>query len=114
VRKTTEVFASSADADIPPVLIGQSWLDFPVIGALLWGLFIGLQSRAFSHLSERLTQSPNKIALTVLASMIIALPINSGSLDFTFSTDIIILTLLLGLVFHPQNLISYHQRESNP
>lgn len=99
VRITTEAFASSADADIPPGLIGQSWLDFPVVGALMWGVFIGIQSWLLNRWASRVTHSPAKVVFVVLLSIVIALPINSGSLDFTFSVDIIVLVLLMAFFF---------------
>ena len=114
VRKTTKVFTSSAEADIPPGLIGQSWLDFPVLGAFLWGVFIGLQALFVNRLSSRLIQSPSKISLIVLASVIIALPINTGSLDYTFTVDIMMLVLLLGVLFRSVSSKSCHQLVGTP
>ena len=99
VRTTTEVFTHKDDADLPPGLIGQSWLDLPVLGSFFWGLFIGLQCRLLNSWARNFRPSPAKIALMVLLSFIIALPLNTGSYDFTFSIDIIVLALLMLIVF---------------
>lgn len=103
VRITTEAFASKGDADIPPGLIGQSWLDFPVLGAVLWGLFIGAQSRLLDCWASRFARTPSRVVFVVLMSLVIALPINSGSLDFSFSIDIIFLVILIMLFFRARD-----------
>lgn len=99
VRITTKAFASENDADIPPGLIGQSWLDFPVAGALLWGLIIGVQCRLLNCWMSRFAHTPAKVIFVVLLALVIALPINTGSYDFTFSVDIIFLVLLIAVFF---------------
>lgn len=100
VRTTTVAFTGDQfQADIPPGLIGQSWLDLPVIGALLWGFLIGFQGRLLNRLARKVHASSEKVAVVVLFATIIAMPINTGSYDFTFSIDIIFLLLFSSLVF---------------
>ncbi len=99
VRITTENFTSADDADIAPGLIGQSWFDFPVIGAFLWGTLIGFQVLLLKRWSFKYTSSPEKNALITLLCVVIALPLNTGSFDFTFSIDIIILAVALVCIF---------------
>ena len=104
VRITTRIFASQNDADIPPGLVGQSWLDFPFLGALFWGLVVGAQCRLLDRWASRFAHTPAKVVLVTLIALVIALPINTGSYDFTFSIDIIILALLLVLFFRVRRL----------
>jgi hypothetical protein len=104
VRVTTENFTSRHDADIAPGLIGQSWFDFPVLGAFLWGALLGFQIRFLTRWSSRYNNTPEKNALIVLLCLIIAMPINTGSFDFTFSIDMIVLVFALAMIFrtaHP-------------
>ena len=99
VRITTENFTSADDADIAPGLIGQSWFDFPVIGAFLWGALIGFQIRLLKRWSFKYTSTPEKNALITLSCVVIAMPLNTGSFDFTFSIDIIVLAFALMCIF---------------
>ena len=102
VRITTENFTSADDADIAPGLIGQSWFDFPVIGAFFWGALIGFQIRLLNRWSFKYTSTPEKNALITLLCVVIALPLNTGSFDFTFSIDIIILAVALMCIFRTE------------
>lgn len=104
VRITTHTFASMNDADIPPGLVGQSWLDLPIFGALAWGLIIGIQCRFLNQWMSRTTHSPAKAVFITLLGTVIALPINTGSFDFTFSVDIIFMVALLLFFFHQKKL----------
>jgi hypothetical protein len=104
VRIATKTFATANDADIPPGLIGQSWLDLPIIGSLVWGLVIGFQSHFLDRWTARTANTPSKAIFTTLLTIVIALPINTGSYDFTFSVDIIFLVLLLTLFFRLKKL----------
>ena len=103
---TTKAFTYSGDSDIPPGLIGQSWLDLPIIGALLWGMFIGAQSRFINNWARGIIKSPAQVILVVLLGLIIALPIGTGSYDFTFSIDIFVFILLLKVSFKYKYFIS--------
>jgi hypothetical protein len=69
------------------------------LGAVLWGLFIGAQSRLLDCWASRFARTPSRVVFVVLLSLVIALPINSGSLDFSFSIDIIFLAILMMLFF---------------
>jgi len=95
VRYTTTVFAGPEEADIPPGFFGQMWLDFGVFGPPVWGVLFGLQMsivQVFYRLLRASWQSSAVIALTVF---VVALPLNTGSFDFTFSIDIIALAAAL-------------------
>ena len=99
VRISTEAFATPNDADIPPGLIGQSWLDFPILGSFFWGIMIGIQSRILNIWASRVAHSPTKIVFIVLLSLVIAMPLNTGSYDFIFSIDIIFLVVIVMIMF---------------
>lgn len=99
VRISTEAFAGHDDLDIPPGLAGQMWLDFRLLGPIAWGLVFGLQVGAAQWLFERTRRTLASSALAVLVIFVASLPVNSGSFDFTFSFDIIILMFLLWWCF---------------
>lgn len=99
IRNSTEIFLSRDEADVQPGLIGQSWLDFPVFGAVIWGLIIGLQVRILNSWAKKFKNSPQKFAVIVLLSLIISLTINSGSYDYVFSIDIMALALFMIFIF---------------
>lgn len=94
-RITTALFTSPTDADIAPGLIGASWLDFPVIGAFLWGIGLALQCGIVEYCRSRVRPGPNSTAVVVLISTIIAMPINTGTYDFTISVDIVLLIIVM-------------------
>jgi hypothetical protein len=99
VRLSTEAFATAADEDIPPGLFGQMWLDFRIFGPLVWGLLLGVQMSIVQHFFARTVRSKQAVALFVLIAFVVALPLNTGSYDFTFSYDIYTLALCLVLTF---------------
>jgi hypothetical protein len=96
VRISTEAFSTVDAQDIPPGLLGQMWLDFRVLGPLLWGLAFGLQLSVAQFIFTRSERSLQASALVVLVVFLIALPINTGSYDFTFSVDVI--AAVVGLI----------------
>jgi hypothetical protein len=99
VRISTTAFVDSEAADIPPGLIGQAWLDLPIFGPLLWGFAIGVQVRLLKRWSSKYIDNASKAVVVTLLSFIIALPINTGSFDFTFSVDIIFLVIVISACF---------------
>ena len=113
VRITTKTFASTNDADIPPGLIGQSWLDLPVIGSLLWGVAIGCQCHLLDRWASTVAHTPSRVVFTTLLALVIALPINSGSYDFTLSVDIIFLVFLLLSFFRVKKFAQYPKIEAS-
>ena len=100
VRITTAAFVDGNEQDIPPGLIGQSWLDFrlagPIVLGLVFGVAIGLVERALSSLDWR---SGLTTILYVVIGFVFSLPLNSGSLDYNFSVDIIALMIMLICIF---------------
>lgn len=95
VRISTEAFDGADAQDIPPGLIGQMWLDFGAVGPIIWGLVFGLQMSVIQFFFERTRRMRQSSAVFVLLVFVVALPLNSGSFDFTFSVDIIALAAVL-------------------
>jgi hypothetical protein len=95
VRISTAIFANDWAADIPPGLMGQMWLDFRVLGPLVWGLLLGAQVGVLQFLYERTTRNLQSTAVFFVLTFIVALPLNSGSFDFTFSIDIFVIIAVL-------------------
>jgi hypothetical protein len=89
VRIATEAFAAPETQDIPPGLAGQMWLDFRVFGPMVWGIVLGAQMSVAQFLFESFERRRDSCALVALFVFIIALPINTGSYDFTFAVDVI-------------------------
>ncbi|HEX5818289.1 MAG TPA: hypothetical protein VFY20_05405 [Gemmatimonadales bacterium] len=98
VRISTEAFSGPYALDIPPGFLGQMWLDFGLLGPLVWGLLMGLQVALLQLLYERTTPSWASAALMALLLFLIAYPVNTGSLDFSFSSDIVVMLVVLFLV----------------
>lgn len=99
VRISTERFAGPFELDIPPGLIGQMWLDFGYLGPIIWGLVFGLQIGFAQWLFQRYARTYEVAVLFVLGLFVIALPLNTGSFDFTFSVDIFLLFVLLAFIY---------------
>lgn len=99
VRLSTEAFASASDEDIPPGLFGQMWMDFRVLGPVVWGLFLGVQMSLVQRAFARTIRTRQTAALFVLLTFVVALPLNTGTYDFTFSIDIYVLAVCLFLTF---------------
>ena len=97
VRISTEAFAGANDQDIPPGLAGQMWLDFRIFGPVVWGVLFGLQLSLIQYLFERTDRTLQASAVMGVLVFIAALPVTTGSFDFTFSLDIIVLMLALVL-----------------
>lgn len=97
VRISTAAFADPNTQDIPPGLLGQMWLDFGIFGPVVWGLVFGFQMSFVTYLFERIRRSLQSTAVCVLVVFLVALPLNSGSFDFSFSWDIF--AVLLGVLW---------------
>ena len=95
VRISTETFADEWTVDMPPGLFGQMWLDFRVFGPLIWGLAFGLQIGILQYAWQRMRPSRQSAAVFFVLTFVVALPLNSGSYDFTFSVDIIAAVIVL-------------------
>jgi hypothetical protein len=104
VRISTEAFSSVEAQDIPPGLIGQMWLDFRVLGPVVWGLAFGLQMSMAQFIFVRSERSLQASALVALLVFLIALPINTGSYDFTFSVDVIAAVVGLALTYRVRRM----------
>jgi len=97
VRISTRVFVGENHQDVPPGLMGQMWLDFRVFGPVVWGLLFGLQVGLVQQFWTRTVKTVQSAVVFVIITFVIALPINSGSFDFSFGMDIIVLVLALYL-----------------
>ena len=99
VRVTTSIFVGPKEADIPPGLFGQMWLDFQFAGPFIYGLYWGIGLGVLEHIRKRFILDLQSSSIFALVLFVYCLPLNTGSLDFTFSVDIIVLAfLLLGVV----------------
>ena len=99
VRISTRTFVDSNAQDIPPGLMGQMWLDFGIVGPVIWGLIFGA---ALSFLQIRFNgkeKTPQAVAFFMVGLYVLSLPLNSGSFDFVFSVDNIFLILFLLIVY---------------
>lgn len=99
VRISTERFLGPFELDIPPGFIGQMWLDFGYLGPIIWGLVFGLQIGFAQLLLNRFVRTYEVTVLFVLLLFVIALPLNTGSFDFTFSVDIFLLFIFLAFMY---------------
>lgn len=97
VRVSTAIFAGSDEEDIPPGLFGQMWLDFGVLGPVFWGILLGIQVSIVQFLYERVWRSRAAAGLCALLVFVVALPVNTGSYDFTFGVDMVTLACVLWL-----------------
>jgi hypothetical protein len=116
VRISTAAFDGPNELDVPPGLLGQMWLDFRLAGPAVWGILFGLQMSIVQFFFERTRCTRQSSAIFVLVAFIVALPLNSGSFDFTFSVDIIaIAVVLLACVrSSPQQLLTAERIGSVP
>lgn len=104
VRISTEAFAASYDEDIPPGLFGQMWLDFRIFGPLVWGMMLSVQMSLVQHVFARTIRTRQAAGLFALVTFVVALPLNTGTYDFTFSVDIYTLALCIFLTFKLQGV----------
>ena len=75
------------------------WMDFRIFGPIVWGLILGLQMSIVQYVFARTTRTRQAAALFVLVTFVVALPLNTGTYDFTFSIDIYALVLSILLTF---------------
>jgi hypothetical protein len=105
VRISTEAFSGPEAQDIPPGLMGQMWLDFRLFGPIVWGMLLGIQVGVAQWWFERIRRTKQASALFALIIFLIALPVNTGTYDFTFSVDVIAAVLALWLSFRVQRAV---------
>ena len=103
VRISTETFVDGYALDIPPGLMGQMWLDFRILGPIVWGLVFGVLLRYVQVIFSRFDRTWTSCGIFAVVAFVIALPINSGSFDFSFSVDIIFLMLFMWFVVRVKN-----------
>lgn len=99
VRLSTAAFAGPDDEDIPPGLFGQMWLDFRVLGPIAWAFALSVQMCILQFLYSRTIRTRQATALFVLVTFVVALPLNSGTYDFSFRMDIYALVLCVLITF---------------
>jgi hypothetical protein len=104
VRLSTEAFATSFDEDIPPGLFGQMWMDFRIFGPVVWGLLLSVQMSVVQHVFARTVRTRQAVALFTLVTFVVALPMTTGTYDFTFNYDIYALALCILLTFRLQGV----------
>lgn len=95
VRLSTAAFADPTAQDLPPGLVGQMWIDFRILGPVVWGIVFGLQMSVLQHLFERTRRSLQSAGVFMLLVFVVSLALNTGSFDFTFSTDIFAVLFVL-------------------
>lgn len=108
VRLSTAAFADESAQDIPPGLMGQMWLDFGILGPAAWGIVLGAQIGLLRNIHSRTVPTRASAALCTLLVFLIALPINTGSFDFTFSVDVVALMLALTCCVRLHRVTGYH------
>lgn len=103
VRISSTAFIDAQTQDIPPGLIGQMWLDYGILGPVLWGLAFGA---IMGHLRIRFDAKVITLqsgAYYMLILYILSLPLNSGSFDYVFSIDNFLLVLFLLFIYRRRN-----------
>ncbi len=95
VRYTTEIFVDADAADVPPGFIGMMWLDFRWFGPAIYGVACGLLLGLLERVRRLFVIDLQASAIFAVILFVALLPINTGSLDYSFSVDIIALTILL-------------------
>jgi hypothetical protein len=86
--------------DIPPGYLGQCWIDIPFIGfflmPLLHGACFGYVERAFRNIDVR--RSPFYLIAYLVVGFIVAMPLNSGTLDYVCSPEIVLTVVLFAFL----------------
>jgi hypothetical protein len=96
VRISTAAFLGVDQLDIPPGLLGAMWLDGWVFGPIMWGGLYGVVLGLMHSAYNRIENSLEAAGVFVILLFIIALPLNTGSLDFNFSVDMLFLLIFAG------------------
>ncbi len=99
VRISTEIFSDKYQADIPPGFIGQMWLDFKGFGAIIYAVAFSISIFIIEFSRRQFVIDSVSCAVFSLIIFIFCLPLNSGSLDFNFSIDILFFFLMLPFCF---------------
>lgn len=97
VRRSTEIFSSAEDQDIPPGWMGMMWLDFRWFGPVIYGMVFGAGLAFIERGRRRCEVDLQASAVFAVGLFIYCLPVNTGSLDFSFSVDVIFLVVLVAL-----------------
>lgn len=104
VRMSTLAFSTPDDRDIPPGLFGQMWLDFRALGPIVWAFVFAIQLSIVQGVFSLAVRTKEAIAAIVLITFLVALPLNTGSYDFTFNDDVIALIMCLAFTFKPMRI----------
>lgn len=99
VRVSTEIFTDKNQADIPPGFIGQMWLDFRWFGPLIYSIVFSFFIFIIEYARRRIVVDAVSCAFFSVIIFIFCLPLNSGSLDFNFSIDIMFFLFFLPFCF---------------
>ena len=75
------------------------WLDFGVFGPIFWAMLFGFQMSIVQRVFGVTIVTRQAAAAFALVTFVVALPLNTGSYDFTFSVDIFVLLLAVLLTF---------------
>jgi hypothetical protein len=99
VRLSTEAFGTPDEQDIPPGLFGQMWLDFGIFGPMFWAMLLAVPMSILQRVFSLTIVTRQAAAAFALLTFVVALPLNTGSYDFTFSVDIFALLFAVFLSF---------------
>ncbi|WP_243038986.1 O-antigen polymerase [Dyella sedimenti] len=99
VRISTRAFVGADAEDIPPGLIGQMWMDFRLLGPIVWGLGFGVLMRLLQRRFEGRQKTLEAAGYLIVVIYVATLPLNTGSFDFVFSIDNLFIFGLLWLVY---------------
>ena len=95
VRISTAAFVGPERQDIPPGLLGQMWLDAGVFGPILWGVAFGLQLSMLQYMFNRMKMEADGVGMVMSILFVVALPLNTGSFDFSTYIDIFALMIFI-------------------
>lgn len=96
VRMSTAALLGEDQLDIPPGLLGAMWLDGWVFGPIVWGGLYGAVIGLMQSAYNRFENSIEAAGVFVILLFVVALPLNTGSLDFNFSVDMLFLLIFTG------------------
>lgn len=96
VRISTAAFVGEDQLDIPPGLLGAMWLDGWIFGPIVWGIIYGSVIGLMHSAYNRIENSIEAAGVFVILLFVVALPLNTGSLDFNFSVDMLFLLIFAG------------------
>lgn len=96
VRISTAAFMGKDHLDLPPGLLGAMWLDGWIFGPIVWGIIYGAVIGLMHSAYNRIENSIEAAGVFVILLFVVALPLNTGSLDFNFSVDMLFLLIFAG------------------